>query len=82
MEEEKQLFLNELRKITKNDISKGYHEDQDKIFDWMKKVKKKFYKDNNLVFFLNEMEKAFKQKKLLPEYFYYQVEFVFNGGKF
>ena len=81
MEEEKQFLLKELRQITKNDIKKGYKEDQDKIFHWITKTKKKFYKDNYLILFLNEMEKAFKEKKLLPGYFYYQVEFIFNGGK-
>lgn len=77
----KETLLKELRKITVNKPEKGYAEDLEAVNKWITEV----VKQNDDVYikkYLYVAKKLINNKEMILPFFYYQVEFIFDGGKF
>ena len=77
----KEILLEELRKITVNKPEKGYTEDLEAVNKWITEA----VKQNDDVYikkYLYAAKKLINNKEMILPFFYYQVEFIFDGGKF
>lgn len=74
-------MLEDLRKITENKPEKNHTEDIEAVNKWILKLIKNT-NDQYLKQYLVQVKKLINNKEIILPYFYYQVQFVINGGKF
>ena len=74
-------MIEDLRKITEFNIKKQHTEDFDAVNKWILELIKNT-NDEYLKQYLIQAKKLINSKEMILPFFYYQVQFVINGGKF
>ena len=74
-------MLEDLRKITEFNATKQHVEDLDAVNKWISKLLQNT-NDEYLKQYLIQAKKLINSKEMILPFFYYQVQFVINGGKF
>ena len=74
-------MLDDLRKITEFNATKQHVEDLDAVNKWISKLLQNT-NDEYLKQYLIQAKKLINSKEMILPFFYYQVQFVINGGRF
>lgn len=74
-------MLEDLRKITEFNETKQHVEDLDAVNKWISKLLQNT-NDEYLKQYLVQVKKLINNKEIILPFFYYQVQFVINGGRF
>ena len=74
-------MIEDLRKITEFNVRKQHTEDLDAVNKWILELIKNT-NDEYLKQYLIQAKKLINSKEMILPFFYYQVQFVINGGKF
>ena len=74
-------MLEDLRKITEFNATKQHVEDLDAVNKWISKLLQNT-NDEYLKQYLIQAKKLINSKEMILPFFYYQVQFIINGGKF
>ena len=74
-------MLEDLRKITEFNATKQHVEDLDAVNKWISKLLQNT-NDEYLKQYLIQAKKLINSKEMILPFFYYQVQFVINGGRF
>ena len=74
-------MIEDLRKITEFNATKQHVEDLDAVNKWISKLLQNT-NDEYLKQYLIQAKKLINSKEMILPFFYYQVQFVINGGKF
>ena len=74
-------MLEDLRKITEFNATKQHVEDLEAVNKWINKLLQNT-NDEYLKQYLAQVKKLINNKEIILPFFYYQVQFVINGGRF
>ena len=74
-------MIEDLRKITEFNTTKQHVEDLEAVNKWISKLLQKT-NDEYLKQYLVQAKKLINNKEIILPFFYYQVQFVINGGRF
>ena len=74
-------MLEDLRKITEFNATKQHIEDLEAVNKWINKLLQNT-NDEYLKQYLVKVKKLINNKEIILPFFYYQVQFVINGGRF
>jgi hypothetical protein len=74
-------MIEDLRKITEFNVRKQHTEDLDAVNKWILELIKNT-NDEYLKQYLVQAKKLINNKEMILPFFYYQVQFVINGGRF
>ena len=74
-------MIEDLRKITEFNVRKQHTEDLDAVNKWILELIKNT-NDEYLKQYLVQAKKLINNKEIILPFFYYQVQFVINGGRF
>ena len=74
-------MIEDLRKITEFNVRKQHTEDLDAVNKWILELIKNT-NDEYLKQYLIQAKKLINSKEMILPFFYYQVQFVINGGRF
>ena len=74
-------MIEDLRKITEFNVKKQHKEDFDAVNKWILELIKNT-NDEYLKQYLTQAKKLINNKEMILPFFYYQVQFVMNGGRF
>ena len=74
-------MLEDLRKITEFNATKQHVEDLEAVNKWINKLLQNT-NDEYLKQYLAQVKKLINNKEIILPFFYYQVQFVIDGGRF